>query len=263
MALQSSGAISLNEIHVEAGGGSGSQASINDSDIRGLISKASGVQMSFSEWYGASSGVTVPMTTSTTDANNHGAATRNWSAPSGGFLFYNGYHPGINNTTYLPNAAAGQGVPQNYVRPLDIPTINTGHYNGGRFRFTVYTSNNSSTCQITATIYDENQFNFTTTAPSGINCSYNRAYPTFSNVAFTSSNAFSSLVFTDAQGQTMTFGPGDFTDTSSFDGQAFGCAGNDKANIPGQRIRKTPFTSCPSNFNVQDITTLTISGYKG
>ena len=54
MALQSSGAISLNDIHVEAGGSSGTTASINDSDIRGLISKASGATMSFSEWYGAS-----------------------------------------------------------------------------------------------------------------------------------------------------------------------------------------------------------------
>ena len=55
MALQSSGAISLNEIHVEAGGSSGSQCSLNDQDIRDLISKNSGAQMSFNEWYGASS----------------------------------------------------------------------------------------------------------------------------------------------------------------------------------------------------------------
>lgn len=54
MALQNSGAISLNDIHVEAGGSSGTTASINDSDIRGLIGKASGATMSFSEWYGAS-----------------------------------------------------------------------------------------------------------------------------------------------------------------------------------------------------------------
>ena len=54
MALQSSGQISLNDIHVEAGGSSGSLAAINDSDIRGLIGKGSGAQMSFSEWYGAS-----------------------------------------------------------------------------------------------------------------------------------------------------------------------------------------------------------------
>lgn len=54
MGLQTSGAISLNDIHVEAGGSSGTQASINDSDIRALIGKSSGAQMSFSEWYGAS-----------------------------------------------------------------------------------------------------------------------------------------------------------------------------------------------------------------
>lgn len=53
MALQSSGQISLNDIHVEAGGSSGSLAAINDSDIRDLIDKSSGAQMSFSEWYGA------------------------------------------------------------------------------------------------------------------------------------------------------------------------------------------------------------------
>lgn len=54
MALPTSGPLSLNAIHVEAGGTSGTQASINDADIRGLIGKASGAQMSFSEWYGAS-----------------------------------------------------------------------------------------------------------------------------------------------------------------------------------------------------------------
>lgn len=61
MALQTSGAISLNDIHVEAGGASvsGTGCSINDSDIRGLISKGSGVTMSFSEWYGASAFTTV------------------------------------------------------------------------------------------------------------------------------------------------------------------------------------------------------------
>jgi hypothetical protein len=71
MALQTSGAISLNDIHVEAGGSSGSQASINDSDIRGLISKGSGAQMSFSEWYGASNSVTL-----TSAGNVNGQAQR-------------------------------------------------------------------------------------------------------------------------------------------------------------------------------------------
>ena len=57
MALQSSGAISLNDIHIESGGTSGTICSINDSDIRDMISKGPGAQMSFNEWYGASSSI--------------------------------------------------------------------------------------------------------------------------------------------------------------------------------------------------------------
>ena len=54
MPLPSSGAISLNQIHVEAGGSSGSLASLNDSDIRDMIGKSSGAQNSFNEYYGVS-----------------------------------------------------------------------------------------------------------------------------------------------------------------------------------------------------------------
>jgi len=54
MTLPASGTISLNEIHVEAGGSSGSLCGVNDADIRDLISKSSGASMSFSEWYGVS-----------------------------------------------------------------------------------------------------------------------------------------------------------------------------------------------------------------
>ena len=58
MTLQTSGAISLNQIHIEAGGSSGHSASLNDPDIRDLIDKASGATNSFNEYYGASSSVT-------------------------------------------------------------------------------------------------------------------------------------------------------------------------------------------------------------
>jgi len=54
MALPSSGAISMNQMHVEVGGSSGSTVGLNDTDIRALISKSSGATMSFNEWYGAS-----------------------------------------------------------------------------------------------------------------------------------------------------------------------------------------------------------------
>ena len=54
MPLPSSGAISLNQIHVEAGGSSGTQAALNDSDIRDMIGKSSGAQNAFNEYYGVS-----------------------------------------------------------------------------------------------------------------------------------------------------------------------------------------------------------------
>jgi hypothetical protein len=57
MALPTSGAISLNQMHTEVNGASGSIVSINDADIRALISKGSGATMSFNEWYGASSSI--------------------------------------------------------------------------------------------------------------------------------------------------------------------------------------------------------------
>ena len=51
MSVTSSGAISIQNIMTELGI-SGS-TSLNDADVRGLIDKAAGVQMSMSEWYGA------------------------------------------------------------------------------------------------------------------------------------------------------------------------------------------------------------------
>ena len=51
--LPTSGAINLNEIHVEAGGSSGTACTINDSDIRDLINKASEAQSDFADFYGA------------------------------------------------------------------------------------------------------------------------------------------------------------------------------------------------------------------
>ena len=55
MALPSSGTISLNQIHIEAGGSSGTQASLNDADIRGLVGLNSGATNAFNAYYGAAS----------------------------------------------------------------------------------------------------------------------------------------------------------------------------------------------------------------
>ena len=53
MPLQTSGAISLNQIHVEAGGTSGTTVSLNDSDVRSLVGISSGA-IDFADFYGAS-----------------------------------------------------------------------------------------------------------------------------------------------------------------------------------------------------------------
>jgi len=54
MPIQSSGAISLDDIHQEVGGSANSNCSINDADIRGLIDASDGANTSFDDWYGAS-----------------------------------------------------------------------------------------------------------------------------------------------------------------------------------------------------------------
>ena len=61
MVLPTSGALSLNAIHIEAGGASGTTCTINDSDIRGLtpaagktINTGSGTTVSIDDFYGAS-----------------------------------------------------------------------------------------------------------------------------------------------------------------------------------------------------------------
>ena len=51
MATPSSGAISLNDMHVEAGGSSGTACSINDADIRLIANKSSGATASLNDYY--------------------------------------------------------------------------------------------------------------------------------------------------------------------------------------------------------------------
>lgn len=78
MPLPTSGPISLNDIHVEAGGTSGSLTRINDADNRGLINKAASVKMSFSEWYGASAEIPDPVPSARSrDAGNAATSTGN------------------------------------------------------------------------------------------------------------------------------------------------------------------------------------------
>lgn len=102
MALQTSGAISLNEMHIEAGGTTGTTVGINDSDVRDLIGKSSGTSMAFNEWYGASNGyiVTCGVTNNYNSTYNFAGYVLSGFNPSSstdyydakaGHLLYNGF----------------------------------------------------------------------------------------------------------------------------------------------------------------------------
>ena len=82
--IPTSGAISLNQMHTEVDGTSGSTVSINDADIRGLIGKSSGATMSFNEWYGASSAVdTQTVTVGNTNLNIYGTVYNTYGFSTG------------------------------------------------------------------------------------------------------------------------------------------------------------------------------------
>ena len=60
MGLQSSGAISLDDLHVEVGGTSGTTCSLNDPDIRELIDAGDGEGQSIQQYYGQSAETLLP-----------------------------------------------------------------------------------------------------------------------------------------------------------------------------------------------------------
>ena len=74
MALPASGLIYLDQIHVEAGGISGTSCFLNDTDIRALIGKGDGAEMFFSEWHGAVNEFVLTFTLASWSTNLPGAA---------------------------------------------------------------------------------------------------------------------------------------------------------------------------------------------
>ena len=107
MALQSSGAISLNDIHIEAGGTSGTQASINDADIRTMINKSSGAQASFSEYYGASSSIATINCNLTLSRETIGTTSTDYKGNTTFTATGYRYHLGVNNWNSIQSSNTG------------------------------------------------------------------------------------------------------------------------------------------------------------
>lgn len=79
--IPTSGMISINQMHTEAGGTSGTACTLNDADIRGLINKASGAAMNFGEWHGASAVLdTQTVTVGYQAPSLYGIETRGWES---------------------------------------------------------------------------------------------------------------------------------------------------------------------------------------
>ncbi len=115
MATPSSGAISLNQIHVEAGGVSGTACTMNDPDIRLIAGVGSGATASFSTYYNRAADASFTMTVghrSVTTSGQYSSTTNVWrgywggtfvsgiSSPSGGA--FGGLSP-TSNSDYLGN----------------------------------------------------------------------------------------------------------------------------------------------------------------
>ena len=182
MALQTSGPISLNDIHVEAGGTSGTACTINDSDIRALIGKGSGVAMSFSEWYGASS-----------FAHSATMTVGSWSAPKTGTTFYG----------YGRDQGSGYGAlpsinPHGSLSPTNFPPVSslvnieylTWANNVLNFYIRSSTSTGWTSINVAGSVYNRTSGNYT------YNSSYN-----LGNWNWSTSNPFGTTV-----GATKTIG---------------------------------------------------------
>lgn len=106
MAITASGAISLNDLHVEAGGTSGTTCSFNDADIRDILEKSSGASHSLGDYYSKKA----PFTGSgTVGATNVYSAGSEYVAASN--VRYRGYNSNTYNSNYPSGTAYGSLSP--------------------------------------------------------------------------------------------------------------------------------------------------------
>lgn len=117
MPLPSSGQITLNEMHVEASGTSGTQSNINSAPIRGLINKSASVQMAFTEWYGASSGPPPAIAATGTTTQTHTMV----------YVPFGGSYSNTDGYVNAPVTISPAGIPNFWLYPALVPYGNSNY----------------------------------------------------------------------------------------------------------------------------------------
>ena len=188
MALQTSGAISLNEIHIEVGGTSGTTCSLNDSDIRNIteasgktINNTLGTTIDFNNFYGATN---IPTWTISMTQGSH---TVTGTGPNYGtsYSYYRG-HAVINfNYTFATFGSLDDNQDIYYFDNNPIKAINTNHTAGDTIGTAGFQGLYLRVQKANATIANTDAGAFktmaTTVSGSGSTTTLNRSDATFSS----------------------------------------------------------------------------------
>lgn len=160
--IPTSGMISINQMHTEAGGTSGTACTLNDADIRGLINKSSGAAMNFGEWYGASA-----------EVDSQTVTVGNLSIPFYGSIFNNhGFTSGSmgaisDGTCNFKSGAAIADLSYNDVNgslAKDVTfMLNGTHANSGFTTMSVAGTNYARTSATFSTVSNTTSWTWTTT----------------------------------------------------------------------------------------------------
>lgn len=114
MGTPASGTISLNQVHVEAGGSSGTQASFNDSDIRSICASSSGSQFSMSSMYARAA-----------DFSFSGSTGAYSQTTTSGYITITSFMRGFTPSTTIINPSPAGGT-----RGSMSPTSNSDYFGG-------------------------------------------------------------------------------------------------------------------------------------
>ncbi len=135
MVLPSSGQISINQIHVEAGGSSGTQVKLSDTDVKGLINANTSIgNIQFSEYYGAAAANTTSSIAGGGSTTTNQFANCNVSLSTGNKLvviipMYRVQSGSAISNTPTSVTVGGQSATQHVISNQNVSSLGYGHIN--------------------------------------------------------------------------------------------------------------------------------------